>query len=51
MMDCDWSEYLVAAMEMGMSEEEFWMVDPFLFNACYERYQEHKIREVMMRGR
>lgn len=51
MMDCDWSEYLVAAIEMGMSEEEFWKADPFLFNACYEKYQERRISEVMMRGR
>lgn len=51
MMDCDWSEYLVAAIEMGMSEEEFWKADPFLFNTCYEKYQERRISEVMMRGR
>nr|DAT31034.1 MAG TPA: tail assembly chaperone protein [Caudoviricetes sp.] len=38
-------------MEMGMSEEEFWKADPFLFNACYEKYQEHRMSEVIVRGR
>ncbi len=50
-MDCEWSEYLVAAMEMGMSEEEFWKADPFLFNACYEKYHEHRVSEVIKYGR
>lgn len=30
--------YMVAAKEMGMSEDEFWNSDPIFFNRCYETF-------------
>lgn len=42
----NWAEYIVAAREMGMSEEEFWSSDPIFFNECYEIFQKKKQREV-----
>lgn len=38
---------MVAAKEMGMSEEEFFNSDPIFFNECYEIFQDRKRKELM----
>lgn len=37
---------MVAAMEMGMSEKEFWNSDPIFFNRCYEVYMKKEMRKI-----
>ena len=37
---------MIAAREMGMSEEEFWNSDPIFFNECYEIFQLKKRKEL-----
>lgn len=37
---------MIAAREMGMSEEEFFNSNPIFFNECYEVFQYKKQQEV-----
>lgn len=38
---------MIAAREMGMSEEEFFNSDPIFFNECYEIFRDRKRKELM----